>query len=758
MKDVEELLGEIQHGSSVNLQHHQRLLNHHRYVCVNNADGVFDSRSLLQTSNGGNDMHDNDQFSYYKSVCVSPVSGFSLNSEGSLSSSHSGHSGGLCLPDEGSPTSPLISDANYLMYPGNSYYVGGFPIESQPPNCSLRTNVFGNMRDELGLCRSMYGLRISDERVDSAANRQLPIYSHGVQVIDCLGKTNGVGVGVGVGNNGEVEDCVKSNSDYGRSQGFAPASSLGLDDVKRSALLRLQQESQVANLSGSHLYGPGQFHPLGSSLRQHMGKIDETMQQTDFLKTSEEALSKVKFQIDGNLVRESPLFGSTRLPVRNAYHCSEQIGNGLIGGSVSPCVPQHYSFVAANETAEANPNAWIQRPVSSIRNVHDLEAFNCEDSLIIQEKGLSYILKKRSNGSKQHICDETGQANGLLNSYGGQIQKGCCPFLLPLKYNSLSEVQGYIYVIAKDQHGCRFLQRKFDEGNAEDMRIIFDGIINHVVELMMNPFGNYLIQKVLDVCTEEQRMAILLMVASPIGQLVEISLNSYGTRAVQRLIDTVKTRQQISLVVSALEPGFLKLIKDLNGNHVIQRCLQCLSNEDNKFIFNAAARYCVDIATHRHGCCVLQRCIGHSTGEQRKILVTEISANGLLLAQNAYGNYVIQYILELKIPFVTEKLTSQFRGNYVHLSVQKFSSNVIQKCLKVFDQENQSEIIHELLSAPRFELILQDPFANYVIQTALSVSKGPLHAALVEAIRPLAANLRTSPYCKKIFSRTLLRK
>jgi len=54
---------------------------------------------------------------------------------------------------------------------------------------------------------------------------------------------------------------------------------------------------------------------------------------------------------------------------------------------------------------------------------------------------------------------------------------------------------------------------------------------------------------------------------------------------VQKLIESLRTRQQISLAVSALEPGFLALIKDLNGNHVVQRCLLCLSNEDNKARF-----------------------------------------------------------------------------------------------------------------------------------------------------------------------------
>lgn len=51
---------------------------------------------------------------------------------------------------------------------------------------------------------------------------------------------------------------------------------------------------------------------------------------------------------------------------------------------------------------------------------------------------------------------------------------------------------------------------------------------------------------------------------------------------VQKLIDKLETRQQISLVVSALKPGLLDLIKDQNGNHVIQCCLQRLDDEDNK--------------------------------------------------------------------------------------------------------------------------------------------------------------------------------
>lgn len=56
-----------------------------------------------------------------------------------------------------------------------------------------------------------------------------------------------------------------------------------------------------------------------------------------------------------------------------------------------------------------------------------------------------------------------------------------------------------------------------------------------------------------------------------------------------------------------------------------------------QIIFDAAAQFCVDIATHRHGCCVLQRCIAHSNGQHRANLITQISRNGLLLAQDPFG-------------------------------------------------------------------------------------------------------------------------
>lgn len=48
---------------------------------------------------------------------------------------------------------------------------------------------------------------------------------------------------------------------------------------------------------------------------------------------------------------------------------------------------------------------------------------------------------------------------------------------------------------------------------------------------------------------------------------------------------------------------------------------------------------------------------------------------------------------------------------------------MIEKCLEYFGQEDKANIVHELLSVPRFEQLLQDEFANYVILSALDHAK-----------------------------------
>jgi len=342
--------------------------------------------------------------------------------------------------------------------------------------------------------------------------------------------------------------------------------------------------------------------------------------------------------------------------------------------------------------------------------------------------------------------------------------------------------------------------------------------------LMVDPFGNYLVQKLLDVASDEQRTQILRAVSDPprkrtagsaqaaegaaqeaaperetakadgsqsvaepmplsaapggpveepaeaessgldallatLPQLVTAALNPHGTRSVQKLVETLSSEDQLELAIAALSEGVMVLMLDANGNHVVQRCLQRLSSEQSQFIYDAVSLHFQQVARHRHGCCVLQRCIDHASEAQQKVLIACMAEQALVLSQDPFGNYVVQYVLGLCLPWASAMVMARLGNNYAQLSLQKFSSNVVEKCLKLSDgplEECRAAIVRELTLSPLLERLLQDPYGNYVVQSALIVSKGTLYDELVAHIRPHIASVKSSPYGKRILARSNL--
>lgn len=70
----------------------------------------------------------------------------------------------------------------------------------------------------------------------------------------------------------------------------------------------------------------------------------------------------------------------------------------------------------------------------------------------------------------------------------------------------------------------------------------------------------------------------------------------------------------------------------------------------------------------------------------------------------------MQYVLELGHPEATAAIMRQLCGHYADLAQQKFSSNVVEKCLKLGGSglaELRERVIRELLSSPVLHRLLQ---------------------------------------------------
>lgn len=67
---------------------------------------------------------------------------------------------------------------------------------------------------------------------------------------------------------------------------------------------------------------------------------------------------------------------------------------------------------------------------------------------------------------------------------------------------------------------------------------------NVLADESLDPFGNYLCQKLIEYATDEQRTTI---VNNALPQLSRIALNQHGTRALQKMIEFISTPEQVDL-------------------------------------------------------------------------------------------------------------------------------------------------------------------------------------------------------------------
>lgn len=85
---------------------------------------------------------------------------------------------------------------------------------------------------------------------------------------------------------------------------------------------------------------------------------------------------------------------------------------------------------------------------------------------------------------------------------------------------------------------------------------------------ILDPFGNYLCQKLLEHSNDAQR-TVLVNNSAP--QMVKIALNQHGTRALQKMIEYISTPEQVTTHYSSLLIITMLTIIDSNSDLCSQR-------------------------------------------------------------------------------------------------------------------------------------------------------------------------------------------
>ncbi|XP_071712710.1 pumilio homolog 12-like [Rutidosis leptorrhynchoides] len=366
----------------------------------------------------------------------------------------------------------------------------------------------------------------------------------------------------------------------------------------------------------------------------------------------------------------------------------------------------------------------------------------------------NYLLPKQRFNSSQHLNLSPNLYSSNPNVSSSRESCINLPNQQFFKVMPLKELRGMICLLARDQNGSKILQSKFENPTIEEIEVVLFDVLGSIADLMKDQFGSYVIQKLVCVCNDDQKTLIIRELIELPNDIILVCMSSYGTRAIQKLLENLQSPNQIMMVIRALHrDGAASLAIDTNGHHVIQFCLLHYDTHFNQLLLDDIANNCFKVATDRSGCCVMQACVEHSCGEVRNHLVGEIMNNAIQIAEDPFGNYVLQHMVGLKSPELTELLVRHLQGHFAYLSQSKYASNVVERCLTESGPEISSKIILELVRSPNSASLLVDPYGNFVIQSALKVSKGFAHQCLRKLISGNVTAMQSNLYGKKILEK-----
>ncbi|KAL0845065.1 hypothetical protein Bca101_018311 [Brassica carinata] len=353
-------------------------------------------------------------------------------------------------------------------------------------------------------------------------------------------------------------------------------------------------------------------------------------------------------------------------------------------------------------------------------------------------------------------------SGGLMDSWnlGASLDGGFGSSLLEeFKSNKtrgfeLSEIASHVVEFSADQYGSRFIQQKLETATTDEKNMVYEEIMPQALGLMTDVFGNYVIQKFFEHGLPPQRRELAEKL---FNNVLALSLQMYGCRVIQKAIEVVDLDQKIKMV-KELDGHVMRCVRDQNGNHVVQKCIECVPEENIEFIISTFFGQIMTLSTHPYGCRVVQRVLEHchNPDTQSKVM-EEILSSVSMLAQDQYGNYVIQHVLEHGKPDERTVIITELAGKIVQMSQQKFASNVVEKCLTFGGLEERELLVNEMLGTTDenepLQAMMKDQFANYVVQKVLETCDDQRREFILARIKVHLNALKKYTYGKHIVAR-----
>ncbi|EOD42906.1 Meiotic coiled-coil protein 2 [Neofusicoccum parvum] len=307
-----------------------------------------------------------------------------------------------------------------------------------------------------------------------------------------------------------------------------------------------------------------------------------------------------------------------------------------------------------------------------------------------------------------------------------------------------------------DQQASIFLQQKLKVGTAEQKFAIVESIIAQAYPLMINRFGNFLVQRCFEHGTQEQVIAIAQAIR---GNTLQLSMDAFGCHVIQKAFDAVPEEYK-AIMVHELLRRIPETVVHRYACHVWQKLFELRWSDSPpqimKYVNEALRGMWHEVALGETGSLVVQNIFENCLEEDKRPCIEEVLASIDIISHGQFGNWCIQHICEHGASQDRTRAIDHILRYATEYSMDQYASKVIEKCLKIGGTEFLDRYLERVCEGradrPRMPLvdIAGDQFGNYLIQYILSNSS-PQHREIVAShVRKHMVSLRGSKYGSRV--------
>ncbi|OTB05336.1 hypothetical protein M426DRAFT_57111 [Hypoxylon sp. CI-4A] len=338
------------------------------------------------------------------------------------------------------------------------------------------------------------------------------------------------------------------------------------------------------------------------------------------------------------------------------------------------------------------------------------------------------------------------------------------PTTEPLNYRRLLDRNvncNWKYIVDKivcnnDQQASIFLQQKLKVGTAEQKYEIVEAIVAQAYPLMVNRFGNFLVQRCFEHGTPEQVIKIAVAIR---GNTLNLSMDPFGCHVIQKAFDSVPEDYK-AIMVHELLRRIPETVIHRYACHVWQKLFELRWTESPpqimKFVNDALRGMWHEVALGETGSLVVQNIFENCLEEDKRPCIEEVLANIDIISHGQFGNWCIQHICEHSAPADRSRAIDHVIRFAAEYSMDQYASKVVEKCLKIGGGDFLIRYLDRVCEGrpdrPRIPLIdiSSDQYGNYLIQWILTHAS-PQHREIVAAhIRKHMVSLRGSKFGSRV--------